>query len=150
MKADGSELLAGTKTVYLVDWPSRDVPDTLARSGLTVVSSDGPDEYHAYEVAGDAVRLRTVNGPPARADLVYTHRPIEELPEILETAKVIGAKALWFQSGLDDSGARDPRGCWLSPDESVRARKIVEGAGLTYLEAPYIADAVRTLRTRAG
>jgi len=49
----------------LIDWPSREVPDTLARR-FTVISSDG--------------------------------RPIDELPEIVDTAKSIGSK--------------DPRGCW--------------------------------------
>jgi hypothetical protein len=140
---DAVKLLAGTKSVLLIDWPSRDVPDTLARSGLTVVSNDGPDEYNAYEVQGGEVRLRDVGQLPKTADLVYTHRPVDELPEIVDTAKAVGAKAVWIQSGLDQRGAKDPRGCWLPPAESAKARAIVEGAGLTYIEAPYIAEAVR-------
>ena len=62
---DVARLLRETKTILLVDWPSREVPDTLARR-FTVISNDG--------------------------------RPIDELPEIVDTAKSIGAK--------------DPRGCW--------------------------------------
>ena len=46
---DVAMLLSGTKTVLLIDCPTRDVPDTLARSGFTVVSNDGPDEYNAYK-----------------------------------------------------------------------------------------------------
>ena len=140
---DVAKLLAGTKTVLLIDWPSRDVPDTLARSGLAVVSSDGPDEFNAYEVHGGEVRTRDVGQLPKRSDIVYTHRPIDELPEIVDTAKSLGAKAVWIQSGRDHTGAKDPHGCWLPPAESAKARGIVEGAGLTYIEAPYIADAVR-------
>jgi hypothetical protein len=140
---DAVNLLAGTKSVLLIDWPSRDVPDTLARSGLTVVSNDGPDEYNAYEVQGGEVRVREVGRLPKAADLVYTHRPIDELPEIVDTAKAVGAKAVWIHSGRDRTGAKDPRGCWLTPAESARARAIVEGAGLTYIEAPYIAEAAR-------
>jgi len=140
---DVAKLLAGTKTVLLIDWPSRDVPDTLARSGLTVVSNDGPDEYNAYETQADEVRVRDVGQLPKRADLVYTHRPIDELPEIVDTAKAVGAKAVWIQSGLDKTGAKDPRGCWLPEAESTKARGIVESAGLVYIESPYIADAVR-------
>lgn len=136
-------VLVAAKTVYLVDWPSRDVPDALARAGLTVVSSDGPDEYNAYEVDGAEVRLRRVAGPPARVDLVYTHRPVDELPDIAQEAKSLGATALWLQSGRDRTGAKDPRGCWLPEADSRRAREAVEHAGLTYIEAPYIADAVR-------
>jgi predicted CoA-binding protein len=140
---DVAALLAGTKNIFLVDWPSRDVPDTLARGGFTVVSNDGPEEYHAYEVDGGEVRTRDVGGPPKRAELVYTHRPIDELPEIVETARSLGAKAVWVQSGRDSGGGKDPQGCWMPPRESERAREIVEGAGLTYIDAPYIAEAVR-------
>jgi predicted CoA-binding protein len=141
--ADPVELLHSAKTVLLIDWPSRDVPDTLARGGFTVVSSDGPAEYHAYEVDGNEVRVRAVGEPPKRADLVYTHRPIDELPDIIEAAKAAGAKAVWIQSGLDASGAKDPRGCWFPDAQSAEAREIVENAGLVYIESPYIADAVR-------
>jgi predicted CoA-binding protein len=144
---DVSKLLAGTKTVLLIDWPSRDVPDTLARSGFTVVSNDGPDEYNAYEMHGGEVSVRDVGQLPKTADLVYTHRPIDELPEIVDTAKSVGAKAVWFQSGRDSSGAKDPHGCWLPQEESRKAREIVERAGLSYVEAPYIAEAVRARRT---
>jgi len=140
---DVAKLLAKTKTVLLIDWPSREVPDTLARQGLTVVSNDAPETYNAYEVDGADVRVRRVGGLPERADLVYTHRPIDELPEIVETAKALGAKAVWIQSGRDKTGAKDPHGCWMPAEESTRARMIVEGAGLTYVDTPDIADAVR-------
>lgn len=133
--------LAGVRSVVLIDWPSRDVPDALARRGLTVVSNDGPDEYNAYELVGDEVRVRSVDGLPERADLVYTHRPIDELPEIVETAKELGAKIVWLQSGRDASGAKDPRGCWLSADDARKAREIVKAAGLGYIDSPYIGDA---------
>ena len=116
--ADVAGLLRQAKTIYLIDWPSRDVPDALARNGFTVVSSDGPGEYNAYEMIGSSVRLRPVGGPPAQADLVYTHRPIDELPEIVQVAKSVGAKALWVQSGRDDTGSKDPHGCWIPPEES--------------------------------
>jgi hypothetical protein len=74
---------------------------------------------------------------------VYTHRPIEELPEIADMARSIGARSVWIQSGRDETGAGDPRGCWLPEEESARARSIVESAGLQYVESPYIAEAVR-------
>ncbi len=143
MVTEVAKLLAGAKTVLLIDWPSRDVPDTLARRGFTVVSTDGPEEYNAYEVEGDEVRVRQVGRLPERADLVYTHRPIDELPEIVDTAKSVGAKAVWIQSGRDNTGAKDPHGCWLPREESARARRVVERAGLDYVETPYIGDAVR-------
>lgn len=143
---DGVDLLRTAKSVLLVDWPSRDVPDTLARGGFAVTSSDGPDEYNAYEVEQGSVRVRSIDAVPELADLVYTHRPIEELPEIVNRAKSVGARAVWFQSGRSDRGAKDPRGCWMPPDDARRARAIVEKAGLSYIESPYIADAVRALK----
>src|SRR5687767_10645 len=122
--------LAGVRSVVLIDWPSREVPDTLARSGLAVVSNDGPDEYNAYELVGDEVRVRKVDGLPKRADLVYTHRPIDELPEIVDAAKTVGATAVWIhgsrrhrcegssrllvlEAGLGPR-SRDRGGCWAS------------------------------------
>lgn len=144
--ADGAALLRAATTILLVDWPSRDVPDSLARSGFTVVSNDGPDEYNAYVIDGGEVRVRDVGKLPARADLVYSHRPIDELAEIVETAKSVGAKAVWVQSGRDDKGAKDPRGCWMPREESDSARAIVEAAGLSYVDEPYIADVARAPR----
>jgi hypothetical protein len=109
------------------------------------VSNDGPDadDYNAYTLEGGEIRVTKLGHLPVRADLVYTHRPVDELPEIVATAKSIGAKAVWVQSGRNPNGAKDPRGCWMSPEESSRARQIVEEADLTYIEEPYIADAVR-------
>jgi predicted CoA-binding protein len=141
-----AELLAATRTILLIDWPSRDVPDSLARHGFTVISDDGPRTGHnSYQADGDEVRVRPLTGPPQTADLVYTHRPVDELPDIVEAAMALGARAVWLQSGRDASGAKDPRGVWLSEEESRKARQIVEGAGLIYVDAPYIADAVRSL-----
>ena len=140
---DVAKLLAGTKVVLLIDWPSRDVPDTLARSGFTVVSNDGPDRYNAYEVHGGEVRVRNIGQLPKQADLVYAHRPIDELPEIVDTAKSVGAKTIWIQSGRDKAAAKDARGCWMPREESARAREMVESAGLDYVEEPYIVDALR-------
>ena len=126
-------VLAESKSVLLIDWPSRHVPDTLTRAGLMVTSNDGPDETNVYELASDEVVLRPVDGQPEHVDLVYTHRPIDELPEIADTAMSVGAQAVWFQSGRDETGAKDPRGCWLPHGDLERAREIVEAAGLTFI-----------------
>ena len=46
------DLLSTSTSFLLVDWPDRDVPDTLARHGFSVVSHDGPgaNEFNAYRV----------------------------------------------------------------------------------------------------
>lgn len=144
---DVQRLLASAVTILLIDWPSRDVPDTLARHGFTVLSHDdeAPEAINAYKVQGDEVRVEHVGRLPERADIVYTHRPVDELPEIVETAKSVGARAVWIQSGRDSAGVKNPHGVWLAPEDSRRAREIVEGAGLEYVDTPYIAEAARAM-----
>jgi predicted CoA-binding protein len=148
--AEADRILQSAGSVLLVDWPSRDVPETLARAGYQVFvkSGPGPDDYTAQELRGEEVLARPVGRPPEHADVVYSYRPIGELPGVVDIARQVGAAAVWHQSGRDDAGAPDPRGCWMNMAESQQARAIVESAGLTYVQGPYIADAVRRLAIR--
>lgn len=145
MMTDAQRVLAGAHAVVVVDWPSRDVPDALVRGGFRVVvhGGPGPEDYAAYELERGEVVVRPAGPPPERADLVYSHRPVAELPGIAALASTLGATTVWIQSGLDVSGSKDPTGCWMPEEDSKRARAIVESAGLAYLDAPYIGDAVR-------
>ena len=143
---DGAELLRQAKTILLIDWPSRDVPDTLAQLDLTVISDAGRGRgYIAHVMDGETVALRKIDKLPARFDIVYAHRPIDELPSIIKRALELKSSTIWLQSGRDSTGARDPKGCWLTPADSQKARKLVESAGLIYVEDAYIADAARAL-----
>jgi predicted CoA-binding protein len=148
---DAKRILEAAKSVLVVDWPLRDVPETLARAGYTTVEHGGPepDNYSVYEVRAGEVVTRRVGRAPDHADLVYTHRPVDELAEIVSFAEAIGATAVWFQSGLAKDGTPDKKGCWLPDAESQRAREIVESAGMSYIQEPYIADAVRDLAARS-
>ena len=143
---DAGQILDAARTVVIVDWPTKDVPETLARAGYTVLVKGGPepDDYSAYEVQGSQVVSRRTGQAPAAADLVYSHRPIEELPGIVAMAQGLGAGAVWVQSGVASDGTKAPNGCWMDQAVSRAAREIVESAGLTYLETPYIADEVRS------
>ena len=120
----------------MVDWPSREVPDTLARAGYEVIVHGGPspDDYSAYLVEDGEVVVRPTGHPPARADLVYSYRPIDELPRIVEQAQLLGARAVWVQLPMDEAGA---------------ARSIVEAAGLEFVDSPYLPEAVRALHPDA-
>lgn len=144
------QILRTTSCVLLVDWPSKDVPETLARAGYDVTVKAGPrrDDYSAYDVAGDQVVTRRLGRPPDRVDLAYVHRPLGELEGIVAMVSALGARALWYQSGVDTTGAPDSRGCWLPDARSRRARALVEAAGMTYLDDTYIADCVRELGSR--
>jgi len=144
---DPAEVLGAARTVLVVDWPSRDVPDTFVRAGFATYVHGGPapDDWYVHELDGDEVVVRKVGRPPERADLVYTHRPVDELGGIAEHGRDLGAGAVWLQSGLDAAGGKDVTGCWLPEEERARARGIVEALGLVYLDEPYVADAVRAL-----
>ena len=130
MTVDAGELLAATQTVLVIDWPSRAVPEALARSGRTVVvrGGPGPEDYRAWDVVDGDVVVRPLGHAPAQADLVYAYRPIDELPSIVATAVDLGAKAVWTEP-------------FEAAGQAVEARAAVEAAGLVYLDRPPIAEA---------
>ena len=140
--------LRGAQAVIVIDWPSKDVPDSLARAGLAVSVHGGPepDNWSVQEVGADGeVVGRRTGVAPDRADVVYSHRPVEELPDIIAMAAQSGAGTVWLQSGEREAGVRDPKGCWLSDEDRALARALVEAAGLAYVDEPYIGDAARAL-----
>lgn len=139
---DAKQILEEATTVLVVGCPSADVPDTLARAGFDVIVKTGETDYVARELAGDEISEQPVE-VPAKLDLVYVHCPVQDLPGIAMIARTLGAKAVWYQSGLTEGGASDPKGSWLPEDEAAQARQVVEAAGLAYVEDGYIADAVR-------
>ncbi len=141
------ELLGQCRSILVVDYPSRDVPEALARSGfaVTVHGGPGPEDYRAYELDGDEVIVGDRGPSPRSADLVYVHRPVSELPQIVSAAKALGARVIWLQSGERNDGQADPRGCWLDDERSREARSVVENAGLAYVQEPYIGDVARGL-----
>jgi predicted CoA-binding protein len=142
-------ILHSVRTVLVIDWPSRDVPEALAQAGFAVVvhGGPGPEDYSAYDCNEGQVTVRHLGASPERADLIYSHRPLTELPAIVAAALSLGARTIWVQSGVTEPGIKDPTGCWVPEDASRRARETVEAANLTYIEKPYIADAVREYRS---
>jgi len=149
--AVASRILAGCRSVLVIDWPSRDVPATLAVAGfaVTVKSGPGPTDYTAWEIAGGEPVTRQLGRAPDHADLVYCHRPFAELPSIIALAQGLGATAVWRQTGLTSTGAKAPGGCWAPPEETQRGHELAAAAGLNYIDDIYIADAVRGLASPA-
>jgi predicted CoA-binding protein len=139
------EILKTVETVLVVDWPSRDVPESLVLAGFQVFvhGGPGPEDYSVYELSNGKVVDRRTGREPEHADLVYSYRPLCELPGIVAAAKRLGAQTVWTQSGVSDGGAIDPQGCWVSEQELQAARNLVQSAGLNYMHEPYIGDAVR-------
>ncbi len=135
--ADPVELLNAARSVLVVDWPTPDVPAGLARAGLRVFVHGGPrpGQYTEHEVAGDEVVVRHVDRPPDHADLVYSYRPMAELPEIVALAQRVAAGAIWNHPDTP-----------LSPQEDQQVRGIVESAGFRYVCSPDIVDLARRAR----
>ena len=149
--AGASQILAQARSVLVIDWPSRDVPATLAAAGLavTVKGGPGPTDYTVWGVTDGEPATRQLGHAPEHADIVYCHRPFGELPGIIALAGRLGARALWWQTGLTSGGGKDPSGCWVPPKESRQARELAAAAGLAYVDDVYIADAVRARGTPA-
>jgi len=140
-----ARVLADAKSVLVIDWPSRDVPASLAFAGFTVFvkGGPGPADYNAWQIESGEPVARPLGREPGGVDLVYCHRPFGELPGIIALAGRLGARALWWQTGLAGDGTRDPSGCWVAPGESGQARELAAAAGLAYVDDVYIADAAR-------
>jgi len=145
------EILRTVDSILVVDWPSRDVPDSLVRSGFRIVvhGGPGPEDYFEYELKNGEIVSRQIGRPPGRADLIYSHRPLSELPGIVAMAKTLQARTVWTQSGLSAAGVKDPKGCWAREEDLRTARELVESAGLNYISEPYIGDAAREIRAAA-
>ncbi len=114
-----AELLASASSVLLIDYPGREVPEAFARVGFDTTAHEGPgdDEYYAYAFDGTAIVRTHVGAAPAHVDLVYTYRPVDELPGIVAFACDLGARSVWFAEADADE-----------------ARTIVEGAGLAFAD----------------
>jgi predicted CoA-binding protein len=147
-----ARVLAETRSVLVIDWPSRDVPASLAFAGFTVFvkGGPGPADYNVWEIDSGEPTSRPLGREPSHLDLVYCHRPLRELPGIIALAGRLGARALWWQTGLASDGSKDPSGCWAPAGESGQARELAAAAGLAYIDDVYIADAVRALAEPPG
>ena len=144
------EILESASCILIVDWPSRDVPDALVGAGFAVLVKGGPepDNYAALELRDGSVARQAIGRPNEPVDIVYVHRPLAELSEIVAMAKSLGARTVWYQSGLATAAAKDPKGCWLPGDASREACVLVESAGMRFVDDVYIVDAVRRLGIR--
>jgi predicted CoA-binding protein len=146
---DVRELLETASTIELVDWPNQEVPATLDRAGYDVVGHE-PDSLKRYTVEaappndatntfpladGGVLVCRNIDALPPTVDVVCTHRPPEEQAEIARDAIANGAKAFWVEP---------PEA--TAPD----ARRLVEEAGLVFVDGESIAAAVRRLGISRG
>jgi len=142
------QILESIKTILVIDWPSKDVPESLVRAGFEVIvrGGPGPEDFSAYALEGDAVVNRRTGRAPDQADLIYTYRPLKELPGVISQAKDLHATTIWFQSGMLSNGTEDPKAGWLSPEDLRTSSALAEEAGLRFVHEPYIGDVARELQ----
>jgi hypothetical protein len=133
MSADPNDIIRDCRSVLLVDWPSPEVPSALVRAGCTVhvKGGPGPQDFSIWEFVDGAPASRRTGRRPANVDLVYVHRPPEELPEIIGMAGELGARSLWYEPGPASLGS------------SSEARSLAEAAGLLYVDNCDIVEVVR-------
>jgi hypothetical protein len=139
--------LKTARTILLIDWPSKDVPEALTRAGFSVFvhGGPGPEDYSVYELKnGEVVSSRT-GRRPEQADLVYSYRPLAELARTIEEALAVGAKIVWIQSGLSLDGRKDPKAFWMTEEDMRSAQRQVKAAGLELMTQPYIGDVAREI-----
>jgi predicted CoA-binding protein len=145
-----NDFLKNVRTVLVIDWPSKEVPEALVLAGFQVYAQGGPGptDYSVYEWSDGSIVARHVGHPPERAELVYSYRPLSELPQIIAKAKTLRAETIWTQSGLSAPDTKDPKGCWAPDEELESARQLVQAAGLRYLSEPCIGAELRKAAAR--
>ena len=100
------DTLRKIRSILVIDWPTKEVPERLAAAGfdVTVRGGPGPLDYAAYTAEAGSVSRRPC-ACPEQIDLIYAHRPLGELSSILAIAKEVA------------SGASDPMAISLEPFE---------------------------------
>jgi predicted CoA-binding protein len=103
---DIKRLLAQAKTVAVVGYsnksnrPSRDVAQALRLAGYTV--------YPVNPILQSTAEERIYAGLadiPVPIDIVDIFRRPEDVPEVVEAAITVGAKAVWMQLGIVNESA---------------------------------------------
>ncbi|CAN7354834.1 CoA-binding protein [Terrabacter sp. LjRoot27] len=147
---DAVEILRAARTVVLHDWPSEDVPNALVAAGLDVTFQGGPepDDLYVTRLVDGRPETERVSGLPEHADIIYSHRPFDDMPRLLDEARRLGASTLWHQSGLDERGERDPAGVHLTDAEAEQRAALAREAGVDFVSAPSIVEAAAAVRAR--
>ena len=93
--AGASQVLAQARSVLVIDWPSRDVPATLAAAGfaVTVKGGPGPTDYTVWEVTDGEPVTRRLGHAPWTVHPIATQRPDPPTQGRLPLGKVEGTGA---------------------------------------------------------
>ncbi|HLJ22833.1 MAG TPA: CoA-binding protein [Candidatus Acidoferrales bacterium] len=103
-----TEILATAKTVAVVGLSARPyrasfgVTETLQASGYRIF----PVNPNLTEVLGEKCYAR-LEDIPEKIDIVDVFRRSEFVPEIVDSAIRIGARAIWMQEGVEDEASAE-------------------------------------------
>jgi predicted CoA-binding protein len=101
-------LLKSAKVVAVVglsdrpDRPSYNVAEYLQTHGYRII----PVNPRLKEVLGEKAYAR-LEDVPEKVDIVDVFRRVEAVPEVVDAAIAIGAKAVWMQEGVVHNAAAD-------------------------------------------
>lgn len=129
------EILKSAKTVAVVglsshQWrPSYEIAEYLQKQGYRII----PVNPNEKQVLGEAAYAR-LEDVPEKVDLVSVFRRPEFVPDVVESAIAIGAKAVWMQPGT------------VHPKAVEHARE----AGLLVVDGPCIYVEHRHLKSELG
>jgi predicted CoA-binding protein len=106
--ANIAEILRSSRTIAVVGLssnpmrPSNGVAEYLKRAGYRII----PVNPRETEVLGEKCYAR-LEDVPEKIDMVDIFRRSEYVPEIVESAIRVGAKAVWMQEGVIHEEAAD-------------------------------------------
>jgi len=143
---DFNSIIEKASIILLVDWPDRNVPQSLVLSGLTVYSYS-PNGYSQVFIEKDHpgnqdedsksfstalvevnnLNFRPVDHPPNAVDIVTIYRPAKEHAEIIAKHVLpLGAKIVWLQP----------------PVESTKTERIAKENGLIFIQGRDIREII--------
>jgi len=103
-----SKILASAKTIAVVGLSGKPyrasfgVSETLQSSGYRIF----PVNPKEKEILGEKCYAR-LEDIPEKIDIVDIFRRSEFVPEIVDSAIRLGARAIWMQEGVEDEGSAD-------------------------------------------
>jgi hypothetical protein len=103
-----TEILASARTIAVVGLSGKPyrasfgVTETLQESGYRIF----PVNPNESEVLGEKCYAR-LEDIPEKIDIVDIFRKPEFVPEIVDAAIRIGARAIWMQEGVEDEGSAE-------------------------------------------
>jgi predicted CoA-binding protein len=99
--ADLRQILEQSKTIAVVGWSNK--PDRPSNRIARRLVSFGYEVYHVNPTIASTPEqpvYASLADIPVKIDVVDVFRRAEDVPEVVEDAIAVGAKAVWMQQGI--------------------------------------------------